>query len=151
MNTKRQVPSLLVVIVFALLVSLCLTSVSSANSKQLPVDRVDMFFKQLMAGKVSDAYDNLFTGSSIPKNKPQAVAFIKQQTSSGLSFYGKLIDWELLRKEQFGKSLVRFVCILRSEMAPTIWEFFFYKPKDTWFLVHVIFNDKFNLLNAKNP
>ena len=30
------------------------------------------------------------------------------------------------------------------EKHPLVWEFFFYRPLDTWFLANVQFNDEFN-------
>ncbi len=115
-----------------------------------PNSITNTFFKQLMDGDINGAYDRLFAGSSIPANKPQAVSFLKKQTASALSLYGKPLGYELVREERFGKALARMVYILHTEMTPTVWEFFFYKPKDHWFLVNIVFNDKFDLLDAKN-
>ena len=36
--------------------------------------------------------------------------------------------------------------ILKQEKAPAIWQFYFYKPKDKWFIGNVTFNDQFQLL-----
>jgi hypothetical protein len=88
----------------------------------------------------------LFVGSAIPKNKPQAVALLKTQTQSGLPLYGKIIGYEFVKEESYGTSIDRLVYILKSDGGPTIWEFYFYKPADSWFLSNVVFNDQYTLL-----
>ena len=112
----------------------------------LPKDKVEQFFNSVVSGNISGAYDQLFIGSSIPKDKPQAVTMLKQQTEGGLPLYGKTQGYEYISEETFGKSIVRYVYVLKSEKGPTTWEFFFYKPKNEWFLANVIFNDQFTIL-----
>mgnify|MGYP006311370489 CR=1 FL=1 len=101
------------------------------------------FFDRIQAGNISEAYDGLFAGSGIPDMKPQAVDMLKRQTESGLALYGRVISYELIHEEAFCKSIVRLVFALNQEIAPTIWQFCFYKPRDQWFLGHVNFNDQF--------
>ena len=105
------------------------------------------FFKMVMAGQISEAYDQLFVGSQIPVQKPQAVDMLKRQTSSGLPLYGSIVGLEKIREERIGQSIIRLVYVLKLELAPTTWEFYFYKPKGNWFLANVIFNDQFQLLH----
>ena len=112
-----------------------------------PVEFTAEFFTRVEAGKISEAYDQLFVGSQIPAQKPQAVDMLKRQTSSALPLYGKIVGLEKIREEKIGKSIVRLVYILKSEQAPTVWEFYFYKPMGNWFLANVIFNDRFQLLH----
>jgi len=88
-------------------------------------------------------------GSNIPALKPQAVEMLKIQITSGLHLYGKILGFEKIREETFGTSVVRVVYVLKSERAPTIWEFYFYKPKSDWFVVNIMFNDQFQLLDSK--
>ena len=111
-----------------------------------PKAKVENFFNSILGGNVSSAYDTLFIGSSIPKDKPQAVTMLKQQTESGLPIFGKTLGYEFISEETFGTSIVRYVYVLKSEKGPTTWEFFFYKPKSNWFLANVIFNDQFTFL-----
>ncbi|MBW1728281.1 MAG: hypothetical protein JRJ62_12040 [Deltaproteobacteria bacterium] len=112
-----------------------------------PVEFTEEFFSMVSAGKISKAYDQLFVGSQIPAQKPQAVDMLKRQTSSGLPLYGKIVGFEKIRDERIGRSIVRLVYVLKLELSPTTWEFYFYKPKDRWFLVKVNFNDQFQLLH----
>ncbi|MCD4779782.1 MAG: hypothetical protein K8S27_04445 [Candidatus Omnitrophica bacterium] len=138
---KRIVTFVLVVII-----TCAATNISFAKE---PGEFIEKFFIQIKAGEIDEAYDNLFAGSGIPKMKPQAVEMIKMQTASGLPMYGKIIEFEKVREEKFGTSIIRFVYILKSEKAPLIWEFYFYKPTSNWFLANILFNDQFQLLDSK--
>lgn len=71
---------------------------------------------------------------------------MKTQTKSGLPLYGAILGCDFVREEAFGKSVTRLVYILKSEKAPTVWQFYFYKPADKWFLGNVVFNDQFDAL-----
>ena len=104
------------------------------------------FFKELKTGKISQAYDNLFKGSGIPQVKPQAVEVLKSQTASLFSFFGSVLGYEKIKEENIGNSIVRIVYVLKHEKAPTSWQFYFYRPKDSWFIGHVTFNDQFQNL-----
>jgi len=126
-----------------MLIILLFSTFGAHASGSLPKHKVEQFFNTVLSGKISDAYDQLFIGSSIPSDKPQAVAMLKQQTKNGLPIYGKLLTYEYISEEKFGTSIVRYVYVLKSEKAPTTWEFFFYKAKENWFLANVIFNDQF--------
>lgn len=106
------------------------------------------FFDSLKKGEIEKAYDDLFEGSPIVSAKPQGVQMIKTQTKSGLSMYGSILDTETVTTEEFGKSVVRKTFILKTEMAPLTFEFFFYKPKDKWFLYNILFNDEIPLLRS---
>lgn len=117
-----------------------------AEELPLPKDMAEAFLSSVEKGDISGGYDRLFIGSSIPQDKPQAVTMLKQQTKNGLPLYGKILGHELIKDEKFGSSIVRLVYALKSENAPTVWEFYFYKPKDSWFLATVVFNDQFGLL-----
>jgi hypothetical protein len=124
-------------------------SASSSWAKE-PKEFAQEFFGSIQAGNISEAYDGLFAGSGIPPMKPQAVDMLKRQTASGLSMYGNVISYEIIHEEAFCKSIVRLVYALNQEVAPTIWQFFFYKPKDQWFLGHVMFNDQFQNIERMN-
>jgi hypothetical protein len=67
----------------------------------------------------------------------------KRQIAANLSKYGKQLGYELVVEKPFGASVVRLVYILKMEKHPTVWEFFFYRPKDNWFLANFDVNDEF--------
>ena len=102
-----------------------------------------------MLGKTDMAYDNLFKGSSMLTSNPQALQMLKNQTGSLLPLYGKVLGYEMIREETIGTSIVRLVYVLKSEVVPTVWEFYFYKPKDKWFVALVTLNDRFKAIESK--
>jgi hypothetical protein len=118
-----------------------------ANAKE-PKEFTDEFFKMVQSGKVAEAYGQLFVGSQIPTQKPQAVDALKRQTASALPIYGNMLGVELIREEKIGESIFRLVYVLKSQIAPTVWEFYFYKPKSDWFLGNILFNDEFRSLHS---
>jgi hypothetical protein len=132
------IPALLAVVVIAF---------AQTGYAKEPVEFTAEFFNTIKAGKISEAYDHLFAGSSIPSQKPQSVEVLKRQTATALPLYGAIIGPEKFREEKIGDSIVRLVYILKMERAPTVWEFYFYKPKEQWFLAYVVFNDQFQQLN----
>ncbi len=113
---------------------------------QSPKNITESFLVSVIKGDISGGYDSLFQGSAIPADKPQAVLALKQQTKNGLPLYGKLLGYELIKEEAFGQSVVRLLYLLKSEKNPTIWEFYFYKPKNSWHLAHIMFDDQFHRL-----
>ena len=130
--------------------ALFFTSVTvSAQGQASPKAMVETFLGSVQKGNTNTAYDQLFVGSSIPTDKPQALAALKQQTQAGLPLYGKILGYENVLEEQLSESVVRYLYFLKTEKAPITWEFYFYRPKSQWVLVRVIFNDQFNLLGTK--
>ena len=122
---------------------------TSFAGQQSPAQMVETFFGMIQQGKISQAYDQLLVNSSIPTSKPQAVQLLKTQTQNALTLYGNILGVDKIHEEQVGKSIVRLVYVLKLEVVPTAWEFYFYKPKSVWFLANITFNDQFNGLESK--
>ncbi len=131
---KKCIPSLILLVSFISFLPVC--------QAREPSDFTDAFFKKVQAGEISQAYDQLFVGSPITTQKPQAVNILKRQTSTVLPLYGRILGFEKIKEEEIGKSIMRLVYILKLEMMPTAWEFYFYKPAGSWYLVNVKFNDE---------
>lgn len=112
----------------------------------VPQERISTFFQKLEQRDVESAYTELTAGSSIAAHKPEALEPVKRQTTEGITRYGNIGGADFVKEEKFGESLVRLVYIARHEYAPTVWEFYFYKPCDVWFLTTLNFNDRFDLL-----
>ena len=132
-----------------LIILLLIMPVTGNAAEESPATKVSSFLTMVQEGKISEAYDQLFIGSSIPVSKPQAVEMLKMQTDNGLPLYGDIVEFEKIREEKFGTSIIRLVYVLKSELAPTVWEFYFYKPKSDWFLANITFNDQFQSLDSK--
>ncbi len=107
-----------------------------------PRQRAEQFLRTLTAGETEKAYDQLFAGSEMAAQSTRVDA-VKRQTGANLPIYGKPLSSELVLEKTFGTSVVRLLYVLKMEKHPIVWEFFFYRPKDKWFLVNVRFNDEF--------
>lgn len=132
-----------------ILLVLCLTViVCPVYAQNSPRGMAEAFLATIAQGQMVAGYAKLFEGSNIARDKGQGGA-IRKQTEAALPPLGKVLGYDLIREEPFGTSLVRLVYLLKSERHLTSWEFYFYKPKNVWFVAEVNFSDKFHLLNSK--
>ena len=114
-----------------------------------PKTIAEQFLSSLPRGRYDASYGELFNGSSLSTENPQAVTNLKNQTEKLLPLYGSMLGFELIREEEYGTSIVRLVYVLKQEKNATVWEFYFYKPRSFWFLSFIRFNDQFNYLESK--
>ncbi len=121
---------------------------SSAYAQNSPRGIAEAFLAAIAQGQMTAGYAKLFEGSNIARDRGQGGS-IRRQTETALPPLGKVLGYDLIREEPFGTSLVRLVYLLKSERHLTSWEFYFYKPKNYWFIAEVNFSDKFHLLNSK--
>lgn len=132
-----------------ILLVLCLTViVCPVYAQNSPRGMAEAFLSTIAQGQMVAGYAKLFEGSNIARDKGQG-GTIRKQTEAALPPLGKVLGYDLIREEPFGTSLVRLVYLLKSERHLTSWEFYFYKPKNFWFVAEVNFSDKFHLLNSK--
>lgn len=110
-----------------------------------PEQVVDQFFKLLKAGTIDEAYDLLFDGTYIPALNPKVNLFLRQRTSS-LFMFGDILDFEEVKRESLGDSLLHFTYLMKASKGPIAWDFYFYRPKERWFLSGVTYTDQMNLL-----
>ncbi len=115
------------------------------------MQKTETFLSKLMAEQIGPAYDELFAGSTIARSKPQAVAYLKSQTATLRSLYGKVLGYERLSSRTFGDSGVRLLYILKYEVSPIVFEFYFYRVSGEWILVKVRFNDQMSWLPDTAP
>jgi hypothetical protein len=121
---------------------------TTAHAQNSPRGMAEAFLSTIAQGQMAAGYSKLFEGSNIARDKGQGGA-IRKQTEAALPPLGKVLGFDLVREESFGSSLVRVVYLLKSERHLTAWEFYFYKPKNAWFVAEVNFSDKFHLLSPK--
>jgi hypothetical protein len=110
---------------------------------QSPRAQAENFLGTLAKGQVGAAYARLFEGSNIGPQQGQA---IQRQTQASLQPLGRVLGYDLVREEQFGQSLTRLVYLLKSERHLTLWELYYYRPGNRWFLAEVNFSQKFDAL-----
>lgn len=143
-NTSMKLPALTLLVI---LIAISTAGAEDSNPRQ----RAEQFFVALTHGDTDKAYDQLFAGSIADPNSTQLEA-LKRQTAENLPKYGKPLGYEVVIEKTFGTSVVRLVYILKMEKHPVVFEFFFYRPKGTWFLANVRLNDEFNgLRDADSP
>lgn len=118
----------------------------AAFAQATPRAQAENFFNTLQRGQAAPAYARLFEGSNIGPDQAQA---IRRSTEATLGPLGRLLGYELVREELFGNSLMRLVYLLKSERHLTVWEFYFYKPGNRWFVAEVNLSEKFRDLGPK--
>jgi hypothetical protein len=118
----------------------------STSNEESPQLIAEAFFELLEQNKVEAAFDRLFANATLVKERPQSLTNLKKQTPELLAVHGELLGHEFLTEEGYGSSVVRLLYVVKSAKHPTIWQFFFYKPKDRWFLADLKFYDNFDLL-----
>lgn len=141
---KSSIPILFLTIAF---------SASTAIADEAgPRQRAEQFLATLSRGEIDKAYDQLFAGSEVASAQPTRIDALKRQTTANLPIYGKAIGYDLVLEKSFGTSVVRLLYVLKMEKHPVVWEFFFYRPKDKWFIANVGLNDEFNgLRGSESP
>jgi hypothetical protein len=124
-------------------IALFLLMLGSLHAGDQPRQQAEAFLDAVIKGNIDQGYDDLFKGSFIVQTKTQQIDYLKSQTKAGLPLYGSLLGFDFVTEVPFGSSVKRLVYILKTENHPLVWDFYFYCPKDTWFLSTVTFNDQF--------
>lgn len=128
------------------LTALTLLVASAAAFAQTPAERVEEFLRQVTTAESDKAMDRLLSGSGLAESKPQDIVTVKSQTKMAMGLYGTPVGIEKIREEDLAPSLKRLVYLQKFEKYPVAWEFYFYKPKDTWVIYTLNFKDEIGLL-----
>lgn len=56
--------------------------------------------------------------------------------------FGDIVGKEFIRKEEVGKSFLRYQYIVKYEKHAVRWNMLFYKPEDEWFLNRINWDDQ---------
>ena len=135
-------------IALVILLLSCPGSVFAAERSSYQTE-AEKFLKTIIEGQVDEAYDELFQGSPILKLKPQAIDVTKQQTKLLIGLYGKRLGFELIKKQNYGTSVIRLLYLIKTENIPITFEIYFYKPYTKWLPASVNFEDTFGLLSDR--
>ncbi len=114
-----------------------------ASFAQEPKEQAEQFLSSVIKGEVDAAYDKIFTDTKMTDLKPQALSGLKTQTKSVYQMYGQPFAYEMIHNEILSPSLRRLVYLLKFELTPTTWEFYFYQAKDKWTLNKITFYDQY--------
>jgi len=124
---------------------LCLTTLP-AFAQSTPRALAEAFLGTVQKGQVGQAYAKLFEGSNIGSDQANNMS---RTTVANLNPLGRILGYELIPEENFGGSLTRLVYLLRSERHVTVWDMYFYRPGNRWFIAELNFSEKFNDLGPK--
>ena len=115
--------------------------------RNVPAEKSVTFLQQIMAGEIEKAYDQVFQGTTILKDKPQAIEYLKKQTTSEITMYGNLLGYEFVSQKLFGNSVIREMYFLKTEKVPIVFTFYYYKTSADWTLTKISFDDDLKVLN----
>ncbi len=98
------------------------------------------FFEKIEADQVERAYEEL-TAGTVVATRPEEAARLRDQTQAALDAYGPTRGYELLKTERVGKALERRTYLLKAEVLPLRWKFYFYAGGGDWKLVDLRVDD----------
>lgn len=79
----------------------------------------------------------------IPEEEVTNLAILtKNQLLSTKGRFGDVIETEFIRSDKIGKSYIRYIYIQKFEKHATRWQIVFYKPKESWLVNSVIWDDQ---------
>ena len=132
---KRAITGILIV-VLCVLVGAAVTATNRTNEK-----KIQTFMTGLTNEEVDKSFDDFFAGSRFA-SQPDVVKLLKDEYQEAVKTYGKAQSYELVKKQKYGDSIIRFVYVVKSDRLPLFWEFYFYKPASDWELITVSANFK---------
>ncbi len=113
-----------------------------------PEDMAESFFSHVVKGKYDKAFDQLFEGSVVVRERPQDFALMKSQTNAVMPSFGNLINVELYQRKEFGDSILRLIYIMKFSKHPLVYQIYFYKPNDVWLAEDLKFGYGFEFLES---
>lgn len=115
---------------------------ATSRGPRSPDEMVSEFFEAIEADRVEEAYTGLTAGTVVAE-RPEEAARLREQTQTALDAYGPSHGFALVGQEQIGEFLERRTYILRGELLPLRWKFYFYDATGTgdWKLVDLRVDD----------
>ena len=114
------------------------------STSALPKEIVGLsaeFFKLLMVGNTSEAFQKLLKNSPI-SDKPEQIKQLVDQAKRAEDIYGLMKGFERVGSESVAESYIRLRYIALHDKYPMRWIFTFYKsPSKGWIAVNVKFDD----------
>ena len=103
----------------------------------------DAMIKQAVAAEYVKAFDLAKEHWPIDVSQITGLAKKTQEQLTKLEpAYGKVVGAEYIGKVKLGSSYIRYSYFLKMEKHVLRWNFVFYKPKDTWLINLIHWNDK---------
>lgn len=117
--------------------------VGENDAKQL----IEKALTNFVSERYKEGFEDLAPYWKLPKNE---IDMLLMQTISQRSTvkprYGSSLGFEMISKNTAGSSFLKFVYIEKLQNTAVRYTFVFYRPKDSWELQAMLWDDKINLL-----
>ena len=118
----------------------------TSKKSESPIEkRIENFFNSLKKEQTSLAFSKLLENSPIAKNKANITKLVNE-TDQTLKKYGKIKEFEKIKKDSIGSRNVRLTYFSYSDNFPLKWEIYFYSGKSGWQILDFNLNNNFNHL-----
>ncbi|ROL59689.1 hypothetical protein D9V87_04480 [Bacteroidetes/Chlorobi group bacterium MS-B_bin-24] len=115
--------------------------VSVLGVPQVVLDKIHMFFDNIIANKIEKAFDELI-GESPLKKKTDEIQKLITETKRANTIYGAIKSYEPINSDIVSESFMRVRYLAYHTDFPMRWVFTFYKsPKLGWIVVNIRFDD----------
>jgi hypothetical protein len=125
---------------FLLLILLCATNSYSqklSDTKQI----ISTFFDKYEKKSSADALDFLFSSNKYIKS--EEISPLKKRIKQYQGLLGEYSGYELLIKQDVGKSIVVYSYIIKYDRQPLRFIFTFYKANNKWKIFNFMISDEF--------
>ena len=132
------------------LISLCTSQIGNlqadeetSKKSESPIEkRIENFFNSLKKEQTNLAFSKLLENSPIAKDKANITKLVKE-TDQTLKKYGKIKEFEKIKKDSIGSRNVRFTYFSYSDNFPLKWEIYLYSGKSGWQILDFNLNNNF--------
>ena len=137
-------------ILIPILIFLCTSQIGNLHADEetskkpeSPIEKkIENFFNSLKKEQTSLAFSKLLENSPIAKNKANITKLVNE-TDQTLKKYGKIKEFEKIKKDSIGSRNVRFTYFSYSDNFPLKWEIYFYSGKSGWQILDFNLNNNF--------
>ena len=115
----------------------------TSKKSESPIEkRIENFFNSLKKEQTNLAFSKLLENSPIAKDKANITKLVNE-TDQTLKKYGKIKEFEKIKKDSIGSRNVRFTYFSYSDKFPLKWEIYFYSGKSGWQILDFNLNNNF--------
>lgn len=124
-----------------LLVFLCFVFITTLQYGQKNYEELSTEFFTKYEYNTDMAFDYIFGTNKWMEGDVAGTATVKQQINNISTQLGEYIGYEKISEKYLGKDMVYVVYIVKYERQPLRFLFQYYKPKDTWMLFSVKYDE----------
>ena len=124
--------------IFITILGLLLSNCTNAQTTTKEI--TDKFFV-LYAKDPLEAVDYAFSTNKYWEKNPDGIRDLKNKLKNEIDICGEYLGFEMLSSKTAGKNIMMTSFILKYDRLPIRFIFFFYKPKDTWRVNSLLFDE----------